>query len=323
MMHALTLAAWLASMAAGPALPAIAATSTTGTNTTDTAGSTTVENAPGTAGSTAVANTTERAAGAKRPRVYVLAIGNNASPIDEPSLAPLQYADDDAVRFYERFEGFAATRYLLTVFDPQTERRLAQISAPSGARVSPPTVRNLSNAIDALQHKLQADRTQNIESVVYIYYSGHGSTGQDGEPYLALIDGTITQDQLFNGMIDRLDADRIHVLIDACNAGAVVGLRGPFDEATEARRSPQPLVQLAGRAKLDRRPHVGIIVAATAGQAAHEWSRLESGIFTHQVLSALAGGGDVNADGRVEYSELHAFVGAANSGLPPHAQARV
>jgi len=34
-------------------------------------------------------------------------------------------------------------------------------------------------------------------------------------------------------------------------------------------------------------PTVGVVIATTAGQEAHEWSQLESGVFTHEVISGL------------------------------------
>src|SRR5262249_19585585 len=69
---------------------------------------------------------------------------------------------------------------------------------------------------------------------------------------------------------------------------------------------------------------VGVVIAATAGEEAHEWSRFESGVFTHEVISGLLGAADVNRDGQIEYSELAAFIAAANRDLTdPRAAPRV
>jgi hypothetical protein len=67
--------------------------------------------------------------------------------------------------------------------------------------------------------------------------------------------------------------------------------------------------------ELARYPHVGAVLSTTREQESHEWSAIRSGVFSHQVLSALAGAADVNADGRVEYSELRAFIAAASQGV--------
>jgi hypothetical protein len=57
---------------------------------------------------------------------------------------------------------------------------------------------------------------------------------------------------------------------------------------------------------------VGVIVASSRDAQAHEWDLYSGGVFTHEILSGLRGGADVNGDGRVEYSEMAAFLAAAN-----------
>jgi hypothetical protein len=55
-----------------------------------------------------------------------------------------------------------------------------------------------------------------------------------------------------------------------------------------------------------------VAIASSSDAETHEWDEYQSGIFTHEVLSGLRGAADVNRDGRVEYSELAAFLGSAN-----------
>ncbi len=67
-----------------------------------------------------------------------------------------------------------------------------------------------------------------------------------------------------------------------------------------------------------------MILAHSADQQTHEWDRYRGGIFTHELLSGLRGGADLNGDGRIEYSELGAFVAAANSAVTdPRARLQV
>ena len=66
---------------------------------------------------------------------------------------------------------------------------------------------------------------------------------------------------------------------------------------------------------LGRFPNVGAIVAGTSRAETHEWDLYQGGVFTHQLLSGLRGAGDVNGDGRVEYSEIFAFLTAANAAV--------
>jgi hypothetical protein len=130
----------------------------------------------------------------------------------------------------------------------------------------------------------------------------------------------LTQDVLYEQLLSKLPASYVHLIVDACHAAAVVGVRGGggmFDKELDATQAPVSLAELL--ALVDRTqsryPTVGALVATTVGQEAHEWSRLESGVFTHEVISGLLGAADVNGDGRIEYSELEAFISAANRGV--------
>ncbi|MEO0814245.1 MAG: caspase family protein, partial [Myxococcota bacterium] len=251
---------------------------------------------------------------AQPPVTVALVVGNNASPIDEPDLAPLRFADDDAVRFFELFLRAAQRVELLSVLDDRTQARHA--SAASRARL--PTLAELDAAVRRLAGELESASVAGRSTRAYVTFSGHGSSQENGEPYLAFLDGALTGDELFNRVVAKLPADRVHLIIDACNAGAVVGMRGRFDKELDGERvevSKQALSALAKNRALERYPHVGVVAAASAGQEAHEWERIESGVFTHEVLSALAGPADVNGDLAIEYSELQAFIAAANSAV--------
>ena len=67
-----------------------------------------------------------------------------------------------------------------------------------------------------------------------------------------------------------------------------------------------------GGETLGRFPQVGAFLSSAADQEAHEWDEYGHGVFTHEVLSGLRGAADVNGDGRIEYSELYAFLSSAN-----------
>jgi hypothetical protein len=78
-------------------------------------------------------------------------------------------------------------------------------------------------------------------------------------------------------------------------------------ELTEA-----DLAQYASRTTLARFPNVGAIIASSLSSQTHEWDGYRHGVFTHELLSGLRGAADVNLDAKVEYSELYAFLSAAN-----------
>ncbi len=241
---------------------------------------------------------------------YALIVGNNAPPADEASLEPLKYADDDAARYFELTRSWGAESILLAVLDSDTQRRFPQL--PIMAR--PPTRRNLDDAINALSNKAAYDRKRGDEPVLYFIFAGHGSV-RDGSPYLSLLDARITQQVLYDEIIGRVSAARTHLIVDACHAGGVVGSRGLFDRELAAETTDVSVDGVAGLSKLSQHPNVGVILAATLGEEVHEWSRIESGVFSHEVISGLRGPADVNRDGRIEYSEIQAFVASANRDL--------
>ncbi|MCB9645612.1 MAG: caspase family protein [Deltaproteobacteria bacterium] len=245
-------------------------------------------------------------AGARRPG-YAIIIGNNAPPAEDPQLSPLGFADDDAVRYREVLGRLVGEVHLLTVLDAQTQRQNPGLAAST----QPPTLEALRAAVASVQAGLRE-----APGPVYLVFSGHGSSDASGEPFLALLDRALTRAVLFEEILPALDAPAVHLIIDACNAGAMVGARGPLDEAGEAVSVPVAEATRAAvveRRSLARFPSVGAIIATSAGQQAHEWSRIEAGVFTHELLSGLLGPADINGDLRVEYSEVQAFVGASNS----------
>lgn len=248
-------------------------------------------------------------------RVQLLVIGNNRpfagghpdSP--DPTLPTLRFADDDAVAFYRLMSEVADTAHLLTVMDAET-----QSSNPNLAGVArPPTREALRSAVQALRRRIDDNRLRGDRNVLYIFFSGHGSMVEADGPALALLDGGISHPVLYDEILSQLPADRVHVLIDACHAEAVVRPRD-----SQAKQLPISAAEAANfltRSTLARFPHVGAILAASGDANAHEWDLLGHGVFTYEILSALRGAADVNHDGLVEYSEVYAFLAAANRGV--------
>ncbi|HEX7480206.1 MAG TPA: caspase family protein [Polyangiales bacterium] len=242
--------------------------------------------------------------------VYAVAIGNNAPPVTRTDLPLLHYADDDAVRYYELLRRAGTHAQLLTVLDASTERRFPGLSAQSSA----PTLGNLRRVLEAYRTSMQQDRAHGREPVLFLTFSGHGAISEQGEPFLALGDENLTRTVLYDEILPAFADMPIHLIFDACEAGALVGARGAFDSTLDALHAPlgADAAQLVHDRSLSRFPNVGALVASSAGEEAHEWSRIESGVFTHEVISALLGAADVNGDQRIEYSEVQSFVAAAN-----------
>jgi hypothetical protein len=253
------------------------------------------------------------ASASDRP-IYAIVIGNNAAPTTDASLPALQFADDDASRFHGVLQRAGAEVSLLTVLDERSQARFPGLADIA----SLPTRENLSRAFESVRTRIVEDVAHGKRPVVFVTFSGHGAFGEEGEPFLALFDGNLTRSELFTRHLAGLRDVRAHLIVDACHAGAMVGVRGPFArerEASPATLDAEETRRLDDSDLLEAYPNVGVIAAASSNQEAHEWSKIESGVFTHEVLSALLGAADVNQDKRIEYSEVQAFVSAANRGV--------
>ena len=255
-----------------------------------------------------------RAEGARVIR-YAIVIGNNAPPEEELGrLASLRYADDDAIRYAALFRSYGAEVKLFTVPDEATQRRYPELNG----RAEPPDLPSLRAAVRELAERMKRDRAAGHQVVFYFAFSGHGAESQTQEPFLALLGGMLTRKVLYDEILAELPATYAHLFIDACHAGAVVGVRGGAffagreQSATTSSIAPGSLVARPEEALRTRFPSVGVILASSADQETHEWSAIEGGVFTHELLSALLGAADINGDQRIEYSEVQAFISAAN-----------
>jgi len=247
---------------------------------------------------------------------YGIAIGNNAPPSgSDVPLPVLSYADDDAVRYYQLLSRFCERAVLLSVLDEATGKRYPE--ALSTARV--PSLGELRAVLSDFATRMQADRDRGDQPVLYFAFSGHGAKNHSGELFLALSDAELTRERLYAEVLDRVPAAFVHLFIDACHAEGVVGVRGFLGAESDARPVPvsaQERQRFLEATTLARYPHVGVVLATSSDQQAHEWSQIESGVFTHELLSALSGAADVNGDGLVEYSEVLAFVASINRDVP-------
>ena len=252
-------------------------------------------------------------AAAAVPRVHALIIGNNqtppplrGTPEGVAALTALQFADDDAAAFYDLVAGAAADAHLLTVMDRDTQTLYPHLATLARA----PSIKELRAAVAAIAVEIEADLRAGRRSTLFFFFSGHGSVVNENSAALALLDGGITQQVLYDEILELLPADVIHLLVDACHAETVVRPRDT--QAQTVRVAAADAQALLVRSTLARFPNAGAIVAAAANAPSHEWDVLRHGVFTHELLSGMRGAADVNRDRKIEYSELYAFLGAAN-----------
>lgn len=239
-------------------------------------------------------------------RTYVVVVGNNQSV--EPGVTPLRYADDDAARFYELLAPTAARIELLTVMDSDTQRVHGELPALARA----PTKENLYATLESFSVDMAKDRAAGLQSVLSFVYVGHGHVGKAGQGFVSFLDGALTADELWGKVVGSSRATYNHLIIDACNSYLMVGSRGEGQVDDSGPDASAAIRDWVGERSAARYPNTGVTVSTSSAAETHEWSVFQGGVFSHEVRSGLAGAADVNADGRVEYSELEAFLGAAN-----------
>jgi hypothetical protein len=243
---------------------------------------------------------------AERLARLVLVVGNNRPA--EAGQAPLRYADDDAIRYFERFEGLADRRIVLTRLDEDSA-----VYRRAHPDVAPPTRITVRKAAAELRARAAELRARGTFVEMVFVFAGHGGLEWD-KPYLALEDGHLGPQDLEELLLAGQPADVTHVIIDACSAAGFVEGRGPL--RGERRPLPDELLPFKGLAS--RYGRAGFVLAASADGNAYEWSRFGSGVASHLIRSALSGAADIGPpDGRVTYDELDAFLRRATSGVLP------
>lgn len=232
-------------------------------------------------------------------QTFALIVGWNGGGFGLP---PLRYADDDALRFASTLGvgpagGVQPKVVVLTQLDAETSDRTPNASMVSG----PPTRVRLQAAFQDLAKTLAASPRRHR---VFVIYAGHGLTNR------LLLAPSEGQEETFSGYelraaianLSQANAGaEIFVFIDACRSQSLFttrgGLDGPDLSAVIDSLEQQPLG-----------PQVGVLTAATSAKPAGEMHRLESGYFSHVLLSGIVGAADANEDQQVSFGELAAFV---------------
>lgn len=242
-----------------------------------------------------------KADSADEPLRLAVIVANNAT--FDGSAPSLRYADDDGVRYRELLAPFFDRVELLSTLDDETQARYPRL----GATLRPPDRKSVLSALAAANAEIRRQRPRRSE--LLFVFVGHGGLDDQARGFMFLADGRFTRADLFREVVAGSAADRTHIILDACNAFSMIAGRGAGEERQRALAS-----FLEGN-DLESHPTVGVLAATSESRETHEWSRLGAGIFSHQIRSALSGAADVNLDGLLEYSEVAAFVDAANARL--------
>jgi len=217
-------------------------------------------------------------------RSWAIVIGND---MYQDNRYPLQYASSDvqAISMMLKDQGF-------------------QVSVLLGERVTRLAV------IQELSYNL-AKRVQTEDRVV-IYFSGLASTVKTAEGfehgYLLTSDSnfddlseTALSMKYIADIVDLIPAKQVLLMVDACYSG-LVGRR--MTESVQASLEVTPLsIEQRGR-------HV--LTGGADREYVFESNELRHGIFTYYLLEGLGkGAADLNHDGVIPVSELHAYITAA------------
>ena len=235
---------------------------------------------------------------------YALIVSNNAP--NDPSLQPLRFADDDGASFYELLEPQSEQAILLSVLDSDTQSRHPGLAA----KTRPPTEHELLDSLDRLNARMDQDRKAGKDPVLFFIFTGHGKRGAAGEGSISLLGTDFTRSDLYEKVLAKSRARFVNLIVDACDSYFFVNSRGALPRADSYAGAVK---QFLGERTLEQYPNVGVVLSTASAKESHEWAGISGGIFSHQVRSALTGAADVNGDGRVEYSELRAFIAAANA----------
>lgn len=238
-------------------------------------------------------------------RQYAVVVANSSSLNEK--VAALEYADDDAARYAELFDGIATRVELLTVLDSEIQRIYPRLAR----RAKKPDRASVLGTLNGLFAEMSQDVEQGHSVIFYFILIGHGEVGPDGEGHVALLDGPLTRSDLYDEVIRRSPATFNHIIVDACNSYFIINRRGDSSDQGPSRADS---VRTYLRAReLSAYPNTGVLVSTSGAKESHEWSGYRAGVFSHELRSALSGAADANGDGLIEYSEVHAFVAAANS----------
>jgi hypothetical protein len=177
-----------------------------------------------------------------------------------------------------------------------------------------PTLRNIKWALGTF-----LTRSAKKDDTVLVFFAGHGvpeidprGVERDGlAKYLAPAD--VDPDDLYSTglpmdelqtIFQRIEAERMVVLLDACYSGTAGGRTfTSLKSKTRAAHVDDLFLERLARSK-----GRAIITASRPNELSLEVPELGHGLFTFYLLQGLRGAGDLNRDGIVSLQELYEYV---------------
>lgn len=201
-------------------------------------------------------------------RRFTLIVGANSGG---PNRSLLRYAEADADAF---------SQVLLS---------LGGVASSDEIRLTQPSIAMLRDAFLDLASKIESDRDRSRRVELVMYYSGHSDAKG-----LLLAEERMTYSEL-KTLLTNLPVDVRIAILDACQSGAMTRSKGGV------RRLPF---------LVDNSSHVhgyAAITSSSETEVAQESDQLKGSFFTHYLVSALRGAGDVTEDRKITLNEAYLF----------------
>jgi hypothetical protein len=142
---------------------------------------------------------------------------------------------------------------------------------------------------------------------VYVFYSGHGLPGEEGQglyllPQRAhrdLIEKTAISHREINGFIKAAKPKSVTIFLDSCYSG--VARTGETLLA-----SARPVVLKSDKKLFPE--EFTVITASQADQISSSSPDLKHGIFSYYLMRGMEGEADANRDGKITVGEMHSYL---------------
>src|SRR5215813_2414358 len=204
------------------------------------------------------------------PFAYAIVVGSRSGG---PGQSPLKYATEDATRFGQ-----------LLVELGRYDRSHVRI-------LQDPTPEQLLNELRAIEPALRERQALGEQTSLLFYYSGHArASGLSlGTAELPLAD--------LRSVLTSSPADLTVAILDACQSGA-------FSRIKSAEAAPD--FSINSVAQLNTRG-LAVLASSTSTELSQESDRLAGSYFTHHLMMAMRGAGDLDGDGRVTLTEAYRY----------------
>ncbi len=205
-----------------------------------------------------------------RPVSYALLIGSTKAG---PGQEALRYAHRDATRLADVLDELGAY--------PRSHLTVLRDPSPKG----------VFEALNAIAAKLKSHQQRDQKTRFLFYYSGHAraralNLGTDEVPLERL-----------RAQLEAMPATVTLAILDACQTGAISGVKGAFRAPDFSYHSIDEL-EMSG---------VAVIASSSASEYSQEAKELRSSYFTHHLVVALRGAADRDGDGRVTLDEAYRY----------------